>query len=78
MTEVWELPAAELGSMIARKETSARDVVDAHLSRIEALDDSVNAFLTLTPDLAAQRQTTSTAGSQRERSSGRSPGCRSR
>ena len=52
MTEVWELPAAELGSMIARKETSARDVVDAHLSLIEALDDSVNAFLTLTPDLA--------------------------
>ena len=52
MTEVWELSAAELGRMIARKETSARDVVDVHLSRIEALDDSVNAFLTLTPDLA--------------------------
>jgi len=52
VSELWELPAAELGTKIARKETSARDVVDAHLSRIEALDESVNAFLTLTPELA--------------------------
>ena len=52
MTELWELPAADLGAMIARKEVRAGDVVDAHLARIEALDESVNAFLTLTPDLA--------------------------
>ncbi|HLW17013.1 MAG TPA: Asp-tRNA(Asn)/Glu-tRNA(Gln) amidotransferase subunit GatA [Actinomycetota bacterium] len=52
MSELWELPAAELGEKIARKELRAREAVDAHLARIEALDDSVNAFLTLTPDLA--------------------------
>jgi len=52
VSELWELSAAELGTMIARNEPSAREVVDAHLSRIEALDESVNAFLTLTPDLA--------------------------
>ena len=52
MSELWELPAAELGEKIAHKEVRARDAVDAHLARIETLDDSVNAFLTLTPDLA--------------------------
>ena len=52
MTELWELSAAELGEKIASKEVSAREVVDAHIARIEALDDSVNAFLTPTPVLA--------------------------
>jgi aspartyl-tRNA(Asn)/glutamyl-tRNA(Gln) amidotransferase subunit A len=52
VSELWELPAAELGEKIARKEVSAREAVDAHLARIEALDDSVNAFLTLTPEVA--------------------------
>jgi len=52
VSELWELPAAELGEKIAHKEVRARDAVDAHLARIETLDDSVNAFLTLTPDLA--------------------------
>jgi aspartyl-tRNA(Asn)/glutamyl-tRNA(Gln) amidotransferase subunit A len=52
VSELWELPAAELGRNIARKEVRAREAVDAHLERIEALDDSVNAFLTLTQDRA--------------------------
>ena len=52
MSELWELSAADLAGVIARKEASAAQVVDAHLGRIEALDDEVNAFLTLTPELA--------------------------
>jgi aspartyl-tRNA(Asn)/glutamyl-tRNA(Gln) amidotransferase subunit A len=52
LNELWEQTAAELGEKIARKETSAREVVDAHIARIEALDESVNAFLTPTPVLA--------------------------
>jgi aspartyl-tRNA(Asn)/glutamyl-tRNA(Gln) amidotransferase subunit A len=52
MSELWQLTAAELGEKIASKETSAREVVDAHIARIEALDESVNAFLTPTPVLA--------------------------
>ncbi|HJT38027.1 MAG TPA: amidase family protein, partial [Actinomycetota bacterium] len=52
MSALWELPAAELGEKIARKEVRAREVVDTHLARIEALDESVNAFITLTPELA--------------------------
>jgi len=52
VAEFWEMSAADLGRAIARREASARDVVDAHLARIEALDESVNAFITVTPDLA--------------------------
>jgi aspartyl-tRNA(Asn)/glutamyl-tRNA(Gln) amidotransferase subunit A len=52
VSELWALTAAELGEKIASKETSAREVVDAHIARIEALDESVNAFLTPTPILA--------------------------
>ena len=52
MSELWELSAADLAGAIARKEASAAQVVDAHLGRIQALDEEVNAFLTLTPELA--------------------------
>jgi aspartyl-tRNA(Asn)/glutamyl-tRNA(Gln) amidotransferase subunit A len=52
VTELWELSAARLGARIAARETSAREVVDAHLQRIEALDAEINAFVTHTPELA--------------------------
>ncbi|MGZ4128320.1 MAG: Asp-tRNA(Asn)/Glu-tRNA(Gln) amidotransferase subunit GatA [Actinomycetota bacterium] len=38
--------------MIARREVGAREATDAHLARMEALDESVNAFVTPTPELA--------------------------
>lgn len=37
--------AAELGSMLGRREVSARDVVEAHWQRIEESDATVGAFL---------------------------------
>ncbi|TMK23373.1 MAG: Asp-tRNA(Asn)/Glu-tRNA(Gln) amidotransferase subunit GatA [Actinobacteria bacterium] len=52
MAELWELDAAALARTVAAGESSASDVVEAHLARIDALDPELHAFLTLTPELA--------------------------
>jgi aspartyl-tRNA(Asn)/glutamyl-tRNA(Gln) amidotransferase subunit A len=52
VSDLWRLSAIELGAKIAAREVSAREATDAHLARIAALDDQVNAFITPTPDLA--------------------------
>lgn len=41
--------AAELAGLVAAGDVSAREVVDAHLARIEELDDGIGAFLTVLP-----------------------------
>ena len=46
------LGAAELASKIRRKDVSAREVMTAHLARIEAVNAKVNAIVTLVPDRA--------------------------
>jgi aspartyl-tRNA(Asn)/glutamyl-tRNA(Gln) amidotransferase subunit A len=45
MTDLTRMSAAELAGQIARKEVSAVEVAQAHLDRIEAVDDRVHAFL---------------------------------
>ena len=40
-------PATELAAMIRRRELSARELLDAHLDRIEATNPKVNAIVTL-------------------------------
>ncbi|MFY9586535.1 MAG: amidase family protein, partial [Actinomycetota bacterium] len=52
MAELWQLDASTIARAVATGEASARDVVDAHLERIEALDAEVHAFLTVTADEA--------------------------
>jgi len=52
MAQPWEQTAAELAAAISRKELSARDAVEAHLARIDAVEPDVHAFVSLTPDLA--------------------------
>ncbi len=47
MTSIWRLPAGELASRIRAREMSSRDVVEAFLTRIQALDGQVNAFALL-------------------------------
>ena len=42
-TELWRWGAAELAQAIRTKEVSAREVVQAHLDRIAAVNDKVNA-----------------------------------
>jgi amidase len=43
-------PATELAGMLRAREISARELLDAHLDRIERLDPSVNAVVTLDAD----------------------------
>jgi amidase len=47
--ELWRLGAAELAGLIRKREVTSREVVDAHLRRIEAMNGSVHAItVTLT------------------------------
>jgi amidase len=45
MTELWRRSASELATIIAKKEVSAGEVVDAHLERIDAVNSKVNAVV---------------------------------
>lgn len=45
MPELWRHSASELAQMIARKETSSREVVEAHLARIAAVNPKLNAIV---------------------------------
>lgn len=45
MAELWELGAGELAAKIKRREVSSRDVVEAHLGRVDAVDGAVNAIV---------------------------------
>ena len=47
--------ALTLAQQIRRKEVSPVEVVEAVLRRIEALQPTVNAFVTVTADAAASR-----------------------
>jgi amidase len=50
--ELCEMTAVDLAARIRRKEVSAREVLAAHLSRIERINPSVNAVVTLVADRA--------------------------
>jgi amidase len=50
--ELCELTAVELATRLARKQVSAREVMTAHLARIERVNPKVNAIVTLVADQA--------------------------
>ncbi len=52
MSELWQQGAAELAAMIAGKEASSVEVVDAHLTRIEAVNPQLNAITRVLADEA--------------------------
>jgi len=52
---ICQLPATELARLLRAKTISARDVVSAHLARIEAVNPTVNAIVTLTADEAMEQ-----------------------
>jgi len=58
MTDLWKHGAGELAAMIRRGEVSSMEVVEAHLSRIDAVNGSLNAIVKVLGDeakaLAAQ------------------------
>ncbi len=51
-TELCFLSAGQLARLIQKKEISPVEVVEAHLSRIEALEPKLNSFITLLPEQA--------------------------
>lgn len=52
MSELWRRPAVELARLLAGGEVSAREVLAAHLERIEAVNPTVNAIVTMSLDRA--------------------------
>ena len=50
--ELCDLSAIELAARIRRKDVSARDVMSAHLARIERVNPTVNAIVTLVAERA--------------------------
>jgi amidase len=51
--ELWRRSAVELAAMLADGQVSAREVLDDHLRRIDAVNPAVNAIVTLALDRAA-------------------------
>jgi aspartyl-tRNA(Asn)/glutamyl-tRNA(Gln) amidotransferase subunit A len=54
LDELTKMSAAELAAVIAAGEASALEVTDAHLARIDAVDNEVNAFLYVASDSARE------------------------
>ena len=48
MTDLVKLSAAQMAKGLDSGEFSARELTDAHLSRIEAVEGQLNAFVTVT------------------------------
>ncbi len=49
------LPATQMAAMLADGEISARELLAAHLDRIEQVNPTLNAIVTFTPELATER-----------------------
>ncbi len=52
MTELWRRSATELAGLIARREASSAEVVEAHLARIEAVNPKLKAIVLILADTA--------------------------
>ena len=52
MSELWRKGAVELAAMIRDREVSSREVVQAHLDRVETVNPHLNAIVRLLPDQA--------------------------
>ncbi len=53
--DLTSLTVADAGRLLAQREASSRELTQAHLDRIAAVDPKVQAFITLTPDLALRQ-----------------------
>lgn len=70
MTDLCLLDALTLGGMLRRREVSAREVVAAHVERIEAVDGAVNAVVTRCFEQAGEKA----AAADEALAAGRPPG----
>ena len=50
--ELYELSLHDAGEMLRRREISARDLTEAELRRIEEVEPALNAYISVTPDVA--------------------------
>jgi len=48
--ELCTRPATELAALVRSRQVSARELLDAHLDRIERVNPSLNAIITLDAD----------------------------
>ena len=55
MTELWAQGAVALRRLIATRQASCAEVVEAHIQRIEAVNPALNAIVTKTYELASQQ-----------------------
>src|SRR5438105_14001111 len=53
--ELCFLTIAQLADLIRKRELSPVELVEAHLKRIDAIDPQLDAFITVTADLARQQ-----------------------
>jgi amidase len=60
-TEIQEMSLRTLAGSIRRREVSAREALEAHLLRIEEVNPTINAVVTLDPEGAWQRATAADA-----------------
>jgi amidase len=44
VADLWRLPATEIARVVRTGQASAREVIDAHIARIEAVEPQLNAF----------------------------------
>jgi amidase len=51
--DLWRMSATELGALVAARQVSVREVVEAHVQRIQAVNPSVNAITMLLEDSLA-------------------------
>ena len=55
MTALWQLDAAALRRLIEKRQASCREVLEAHLERINAVDPPLNAIVTKSCELARRQ-----------------------
>lgn len=70
MSALWQLDLAGLARLLHARQASPREILQAFLARIEALDDGLNAFVTVT----AERAEAEALAAERELAAGRKRG----
>jgi amidase len=55
MNELWRLPASEIARLVKTRKVSAREVADAALQRVDAVNPKINAIVDCRPDLVREQ-----------------------